>query len=299
MSEGLTIKSSGLGRALRQARKALGLSGAAFCTEIYATGGPSLTKSQLSFIENGTRGLRLDDWRKISAALVALGTPHELVAALGAELPSSNAEPEVERSLPETVADLRTTLDQLTQQPLPVVEEIDGVESDRGAGTAALLARYAPIAQQVLSMLTSAETVTTQPDPRDRVRVRAITPTEARVVANQLFEFTVELDNVGPIAWQQRLLLRLGPPVTSTLAQTAPLLPVPDTPAGGTCQIQIPGRAHFLPGACVITYVMIFSDGTPCLPGGLALPITSIGPTHRALPVSAKVAKILRSWPIR
>lgn len=295
MSDRLTIKSKNLGRTLRDARKSLGLSGTDFCAEIAAIGGTSLKPPQLSFVENGTRGLRLDDWRSISAALVILGAAPDLVATLDAGLPSINVEPTISRSLQETVSDLRRSLDQLMRQSAPVIEQTDGMKSDRGASAAAYLTRYLPITQRAQSILGRSDIGAIHSDSRDRALVRKIEPAESRIPVNQLFDVTVELENAGFVAWRRRLLLRLGPPITSTITQTAPLLPVPDTPPGATCRIQIPGRAHFLPGSCVVTYVMIFPDGTPCLPGGFVLPITSIGQPHRALEISAKVGRILRS----
>lgn len=87
----------------------------------------------------------------------------------------------------------------------------------------------------------------------------------------ELFTLRAHLRNRGPVGWTDRLLVRLGAQVSSSLAFTPPVLSVPDTPPGGTCRLSFPGRAPWFPNLTVVTYVMTFPDCRPAVDGNLTL----------------------------
>ena len=84
------------------------------------------------------------------------------------------------------------------------------------------------------------------------------------------FVLSVRLHNTGTVAWRNRLLLRLGAPVSSSLPLTPGVLPLPDTDPGGHCELIVPGRAQWFPNLAVVSYVMVFPDLSSCLPGRIA-----------------------------
>lgn len=111
-------------------------------------------------------------------------------------------------------------------------------------------------------------------DPADAVTIVAPRSTlGAAVKQGELFLLTVTLTNTGRVPWRDRLLVRLGPPVTSSLAFTPPVLSLPDTPPGGDCTVAIPGRSPWFPNLTVITYAMTFPDCRPAVAGSLQLHI--------------------------
>jgi hypothetical protein len=108
------------------------------------------------------------------------------------------------------------------------------------------------------------------PDPADRVAVdRASSVLRFELGRGELFVFRLHLHNVGSVAWRDRLLYRIGPPVTSTMPFTPGILPVPDTKPGESCEILVPGRAQWLCGLAAVNFAMVFPDFTSCLAGRL------------------------------
>lgn len=132
-------------------------------------------------------------------------------------------------------------------------------------------------------------------DPGDAVVVDRLDPPLVRTTAQAWFETTVRLRNAGGVRWHGRLLLRLGPLTTSTIALTPPLLPVPDTAPGETCEIRIPGRTQYLPCMCVVHYIMIFPDGGLCLPGGLSITVSVQGGRFRTRTLPAPIVALIRA----
>ncbi|MFI9531581.1 hypothetical protein [Micromonospora rosaria] len=109
-------------------------------------------------------------------------------------------------------------------------------------------------------------------DPADRVVVEGSDSVlDLTIDHGQLFALPVVLSNVGSVSWRDRLLVRLGPPVSSSLAFTPPVLSVPDTAPGESCLIAIPGRGPWFPCLTAVTYVMTFPDCRPAIGGGLQL----------------------------
>jgi hypothetical protein len=107
-----------------------------------------------------------------------------------------------------------------------------------------------------------------QASPDDAVvidRVHSELATELGRV--ELFMLRVRLCNTGSVPWRNRLLYRLGSPVTSATPFTPGVLPVPDTRPGDSCEVLIPGRSQWLCSRAQVSYVMVFPDLTSCLPG--------------------------------
>jgi hypothetical protein len=105
-------------------------------------------------------------------------------------------------------------------------------------------------------------------DPADGIAVdrsRSVLSVEAGRV--DLFLLRLRLRNTGTVPWRDRLLYRIGPPVTSSTPFTPGILSVPDTDPGQSCEILIPGRSQWLFSRAAISFVMVFADFTPCLPG--------------------------------
>jgi hypothetical protein len=127
-----------------------------------------------------------------------------------------------------------------------------------------------------------------QPVPDDRaVVVSQAGSLRVTVERGELFIFVCTLSNCGSTAWRDRLLIRLGPPVTSSLAYTPPVLSLPDTHPGAECRVVLPGRGPWFPNLSVVTYIMTFPDCRPCLAGSLRLWVDARqhpGPTTQPLP---------------
>jgi hypothetical protein len=104
----------------------------------------------------------------------------------------------------------------------------------------------------------------------DRVQVRG--PDADRKLAvrpGDPFVFALDLINAGEIIWTDRMLYRLGPPVSSSLPFAPGLVPLPHTEPGATTTVLIPGRAQVFPNLAAMTYIMVFPNCSPCLPGSV------------------------------
>lgn len=108
-----------------------------------------------------------------------------------------------------------------------------------------------------------------EPDPADAVLVDARSELHVAVQPVELFVLRAVLHNAGTVPWRDRLLYRLGPPVTSSLPFTPGVLPVPDAEPGETCDIAIPGRAQWFPNLATVSYVLVHADCSPSAPGRL------------------------------
>jgi hypothetical protein len=112
----------------------------------------------------------------------------------------------------------------------------------------------------------------------------------------ETFVARCRLRNLGEVAWKDRLLVRLGPVVASSLAFTPPVLPLPDTPPGNECPLVISGRAPWLPNLTTVVFAMTIPDGTPAMPGSLQLTVDAREVTRlrENVPVSRNLALRLR-----
>jgi hypothetical protein len=97
----------------------------------------------------------------------------------------------------------------------------------------------------------------------DRARSDHTVPTDRA----ELFLLRLHLHNTGSVPWRDRLLYRIGAPVTTGTPFTPGVVPVPDTDPGQRCEVLIPGRAQWFRSHAAIHFVMVFPDFTPCLPG--------------------------------
>jgi len=111
-------------------------------------------------------------------------------------------------------------------------------------------------------------------DSRDSVSVDANESAHhVRVARSTPFVASMQLRNTGEARWEDRLLVRLGPPVASSLPYTLGVLPVPNSQPGESCDIVVPGRSHWFPNLAVVSYVMAFPDFTICVPGRVEIAI--------------------------
>jgi RNA polymerase sigma factor (sigma-70 family) len=102
----------------------------------------------------------------------------------------------------------------------------------------------------------------------DRVVIdRARSEHTVRTDRAELFLLRLYLHNTGSVPWRDRLLYRVGVPVTTGTPFTPGVLPVPDTDPGQQCEVLVPGRAQWFRSHAAINFVMVFPDFTPCLPG--------------------------------
>lgn len=296
-TERAILRGPALGEALRRLRESVPLKGREFIEALADAGGPHLDRALLSRIEKGERGLPAAQWHQLLHAVTGMELSMELTGALAGLLPPPDViEPLPTRPLASTLQHWFAIAREISGRQAPrLVLTSEIAEAKRGAAAALFLTRYQQTLADVLNRADIAEHPA-DPAPGDDVRVVDIQPAETEVPPNGPFEIRVRLRNAGTVAWaDNRLLVRLGPPITSTIAQTAPLLPVPATAPGDTCEILVPGRGHYLPGRCIVTYVMAFPNGKPCLPGGLSLPVTSVADSHSTLSLSRQLARFLRT----
>lgn len=260
--------------ALRRLRGTMSLR--SFVDHLAAHGLPSeqLSRQRLSKVEQGTADLPPALWQAIATALMAGGHSFDEVAAL---IPRSSIEP-----VPPSTPSLRRRqwtklLDRLPgnrwwMQPSALILRLAG--SDWVRRYHALIAEFGidPEDQrrEVLRRLADAGDPTERIPTHDAVSVlEAGSELSVRIGRGELFVLRARLANRGDTEWRDRLLYRLGPPVTSSLPFAPGLLPVPDTNPGGTCDVLIPGRGQWFPNLAVLSYVMVFADCSPCLPGRL------------------------------
>lgn len=156
-----------------------------------------------------------------------------------------------------------------------------------------LSARY-PVDQQRLRteteriLTTGRASVADSVDDGDTVVVRTAPADLAlRCDRGALFVFDVTLRNTGTCAWTDRMLLRLGPPVTSNLPFTPGLLPVPDSAPGRECRILVPGRAQWFAGLAIVSYVMVTADCSLAVPGHLECRVDTRTVDRYAAPLPA------------
>lgn len=109
----------------------------------------------------------------------------------------------------------------------------------------------------------------------------------------------VTLRNTGKVAWEGRLLSRLGVTVSTVMPLTQRVVSVPDTKPGGSCTVAIPGRPAHLAGVTEVHYIMTFGDLRPCFPGEqrtirLVLTTTTTIGAQETLPVPPRLAQAAR-----
>jgi hypothetical protein len=234
----------------------------------------ALSRQRLSDVEQGVTELAPALWDEVVDALIRGGHPPEDVAPLLASPPA--AEPVPPSTAGQRLAQWTRVVANVRENrwwrsPFAMIERyaVDKTISRL------LLDRYDFDKDRQLDDLRNrlrlgATSGPCHPSAGDAVAVdRAGSALNVTVEHGELFVFVARLHNIGTVPWRNRLLCRLGPPVTSSLPFTVTALPVPDTEVGAPCTVTIPGRSQWFPNLAVVSYVMVFPDFTPCLPGRL------------------------------
>lgn len=235
-----------------------------------------LSRQRLSRVEQGTTDLAPAEWDALADALLQAG---HTVAEVAELRPGSS----VIEAAPAAAAALRLrqwsrVVDQLPgnrwwQHPTSLMERIAGRERAHHYRELAerhgidLEQQRVEIRHRLARGAQVAGTFTV--DSSDAAAVAETSELSVATGAVELFVLQAQLHNSGSVFWRDRLLYRLGPPVSSSLPFTPAVLPVPDTAPGHGCEILIPGRSQWFPNLAIISYVMVFPDCTPCLPGRL------------------------------
>lgn len=270
------------GRVLRELRGGTAL--VPFVERLVEHGLPAgrLNRQRLSEIEKGAGRISEQLWDQIANALIDSGHTAADVVALRSTRPSIEPPPVGSAALRlrqwSRIASRTTDRGWWNDA---IRQLVTFVSHDRAEHYRRIWELHADrrdqIIAQVRDRLESGRTAGPySPDPRDRVEVaRAATTTDAELERGAPFVLEVRLHNAGPVPWRDRLLLRPGAPVTTTLPFTPAVVPVPDTEPGGFCDLTIPGRGQWFPNLAEISYVMAFPDLSSCVPGRLVLRIST------------------------
>ncbi len=235
----------------------------------------SLSRERLARVEKGTVTLPQRLWDAIANALVASGFSAASVSPL--REPASLIEP-VPPAIPATRVAQWTRVAEHTAATTKWSEMIEKVlkwlRPPDDEPYRDLLHRYggkdrSKSFDEVRARLALGATGRPwRPDNADGVAIdRDASELDVHLRHTSPFVLTLRLHNTGAVAWRDRLLFRIGTPVASSLPLTPALLPVPDTDAGGSCDIRIPGRSQWFPNLAEVSYVMVFADCASCLPG--------------------------------
>jgi hypothetical protein len=231
-----------------------------------------LSRQRLSQVEQGDAELPPALWHAIADALIHGGHNPAEVAAIRPALPAIDPPPETTPALRVrqwTRVVSRLAGNRWWQRPNSLMERVVGMDR---AHSYRNLAQQHGIDMEWQRTETSRRLALTGPFTTlsgDAVRIDRNSTLNVVVTQVELFVLRAVLHNTGTVAWQDRLLYRIGPPVTSSLPFTPPLLPVPDTPPNSSCEIAIPGRAQWFPNLAIISYVMVYPNCAPCVPGRL------------------------------
>ena len=259
-------------RALRRARG--DMSWRTFAQHL-ADNGLRLSRHRLADVERGTITLPAPLWDEIAQALIRGGrTPADVADLRSAARPIEPAPPPTAGQRLEQwhriVGHVRHN--RWWRSPVTLVARVtDPKHLSRNhqilAQSGVERMRYLRDVRTRLD-LGMAQAGNWQADPHDRIaidRKRSLLSIDVDRV--ELFLLRLRLHNTGTVPWRDRLLYRVGPPVTSTTPFTPGVLPVPDTDPSQSCEILMPGRAQWLCSLAAINYVMVFPDGTSSLPG--------------------------------
>ncbi|HEX5402324.1 MAG TPA: hypothetical protein VFX16_08485 [Pseudonocardiaceae bacterium] len=274
------------GDVLHAIRTALTLSQPAFVEFLKANGlRGRLSRQLLSKVEKGDADFAVAVWEDVVDALLAGGVPAADVAALRpvepTMLPAPDNTPAFRRSQWQTLADRLPSsrwwrhLGRLTLQVAGKEWEtrFDQLQREHDIDPEAVLAEVKRLLE-----LGGTPAGAGTPMPGDRVALEGDESARtARGGRQGLVLFRVRLRNAGTVLWRDRMLYRLGAPVTSELPFVPALVPVPATEPGESCEIFVPCRAQFLRSLAVISYVMVFADCSVCVSGRLQLYVDTQG----------------------
>lgn len=136
-------------------------------------------------------------------------------------------------------------------------------ESEFGAD-GILWSAYTAAKVPVLYEFTTNATVSDRyPLPGDRVEfIQDVTVPDGTVMLpGQSFVKTWRIRNSGSVAWVDRRLARIGPPVAAGLPSSPPSVPIPDTLPGAEVDVSVPLRAQHLSGTSQIMWKTIDVSG--------------------------------------
>jgi hypothetical protein len=257
-----------------------------FAETLAASGMPEPpSRQRLSRVEQGATDLSAAEWDALAGALLRTGHTADEVAGLRPVLIEAppRSTPALRRGQWSRVIEYLPG-NRWWQQPNSLMERVVGRQ--RAHRYRELSERHGIDREWQRTELRrrlelgAAAAGTFRPDARDAVAVDRSSELSVGCAAVELFVLRAHLRNAGPVAWTDRLLYRLGPPVSSSLPFTPTVIAVPDTPPGGRCEIVIPGRAQWFPNLAVISYVMVFPDCSGCLSGRLRCLVDTRRPGH-------------------
>ncbi|NEA32804.1 hypothetical protein [Streptomyces sp. SID13031] len=239
----------------------------------------SLSTRRLSNLEKGLADLSPVEWDEVADALIRAGVPPEQVEPLRVVPPPMIA------PLPTSTPASRLQQWSRIVAPVPdnswwqrlLAAAARLTTAQTLGGYLQLLDRHGSEREELLQLVRRRLELGATGGPFRPVEGDAVgilsTASSARIQVDHSEPFVLELKlcNRGIVPWRDRLLFRLGAPVTSSLPLTPAILPVPDTDPGDSCDLLVPGRAQFFPNLAVVSYVMVFPDLSSCLPGRLPL----------------------------
>ncbi|MDX6263552.1 MAG: hypothetical protein QOH84_5240 [Kribbellaceae bacterium] len=239
----------------------------------------TLTRQRLSDIEQGKKPLTPELSEAIVQALIRSGLAPEAVEPLRMErspliepLPASTA---VSRHRQWSRMVARVPESRWWDRPLTVMSKL--LPASAVSTYRELFDRYGSDSERVVATIRERLELGRTGGPfhpldGDAAGIgRAASPLRVRAGITELFLVKIQLHNTGSVPWRNRLLFRLGTPVTASLPLTPAILPVPDTDPGGSCEFIVPGRSQWFANLAVVSYVMVFPDLSSCLPGRLPL----------------------------
>lgn len=241
--------------------------------------GNSLSTRRLSNLEKGLADLSPAEWNELADTLVRTGVSPEDVEPLRVVPP-----PLIVRLPASTPASRRQQWSRIVA-PVPddtwwhrlLAAAARLTTAQTLGGYRQLLDRYGGEREGLLHLVQHRLEIGETGGPFGRFEgdavgvVRADSTLAVQVDRSQPFVLELTLRNTGTVQWRDRLLFRVGAPVSSSLPLTPVILPIPDTDPGGACDLFVPGRAQFFPNLALVGYVMVFPDLTSCLPGRLTL----------------------------
>jgi hypothetical protein len=274
-------------QALAQIRAKRNLSVRALHHLLMANGLPpgKLSRQRLGQVVLGEAELSAELWEAIADALLAIGIAAAEVAPVQPVAPAMEAAPE---NTPEfrrnqwlALAN-RLPVGQRWKNISKLIDKLAGLDWQGSLNQFQLLQlaeldKYLKLAKRSLELggRTAGKGVR---QPGDAVELEGDVSTRTvRLRAQEVHVFRQRLHNTGTVEWRNRLLYRLGPPVTSTLPFTPPLIPLLPTAPGEKCEISIPCRAQKFSNLAIVNYVMVFADCSMSLPGRLTLHVDTRG----------------------
>jgi hypothetical protein len=252
VSEGLAIGDRELSGLLGRARRSCRMSFAGLADELVGQG-HAVSRQRLAEVERGAKQLEPVIWRGVVLALELLGADEAVLIELEDRVLSLvQPDPEFDDALPGQV-----------RRRLSLLGRLPGTK-DWSLLVAAMRELDVHIeaihAETVRRLRRGTEGRSWVPSATDGMVIEHAGGLSIECARVTPFAAHTTLMNTGLQAWTDRLLVRLGPPVTSSLPFTLPVLAVPDTAPGESCTVVIPGRSHWFPNLARVSYVMTFPD---------------------------------------